>query len=47
MKYKDASKEGKPLPRNGKHTSLMDMRTREYRFIKSVGGIVRRRDFLV
>jgi hypothetical protein len=46
MECQDAN-EGKPLPRNGKHTSLMDMRTREYRFIESVRGIVRRRDFLV
>lgn len=44
---RDASKEGEPLPRNGKHASLMDMRTREYRFIESVRGMVRRRDFLV
>ena len=43
----DAGREGEPLPRNGKHASLMDMRAREYRFIESVRGMVRRRDFLV
>ena len=47
MERTEAGKDRKHLPRNGEHASLMDMRTREYRFIESVRGMVRRRDFIV